>query len=180
MLTILIISVLTTTAIYAFCCENAGQWKCYTTGECCGGDWYESCNDFEIYTSGARAFRIGQKTHIILYIKNTGAYEDTYTLTAISNDPTLILVDMTGATNATVSPSEIRKLFPRITVLSNTATGNVIFTAESSNGDKESTTLVVLESGDYLSLPEFSIFGLVQLFFIAGIVYYFLTRKQKI
>jgi len=165
----------------AFCCgdpDNPGQDKCWNTGECCNGIWYESCYNFEISTSGSRAFRVGQKTPVVVYIKNTGFYTDSYTITGESDD-SLILVDMSGATQAIdIGSGQIKKLFPRITVLSSTAIGVVTFRATSTSSDVEKSAILnVLESDNYLSLPEFSILGSFQLFVSIAIVY-FISRQR--
>ncbi len=169
-----------------FCCKElvTHQDKCYNTGDCCGGYWYNSCYDFEIDASGTSRFRVGQKTPVILYIKNTGYWPDSYIITnpptiEESETPHLIQIDMSDAIQATDVPGgQTKKLYPKITILSSNVVGYVIFTATSPNVDSKFTKLYISGSDDYLSLPEFSNIAFIQLLFTSCIIYYFLIRKK--
>ena len=187
---IILFLMITTSSVYsAFCCKDpsTGQDKCYATGdgECCGGYWYLSCYNVEINVASSGIFRVGQKTQVIVYIKNTGYYTDSYTLSYSINSPfsSQILVDMTGATQiSNLTPGEIKRVYPRITILSSLVTGTITFTVQSQSKPslQRSATLTILESDAYLSLPEFSTIFLIQLTLFVGVVYCFLTRKQKV
>ena len=168
-----------------FCCKElvTYQDKCYITGDCCGGYWYNSCYDFEIDASGTSVFRVGQKTPIVLYIKNTGYYSDSYTITnppeIESETPHLIQIDMTDATQATDVPGgQTKRVHPKITILSSNVVGYVNFIATSPNVGSKYDDLYISGSDDYLSLPEFSSISFIQLMLISWIVYYFLIRKK--
>ncbi len=165
-----------------FCCKdpNTGQEKCWDYGECCNGFWYISCHDFTISVSGPNVFRVGQKTPVTVYIENTGAYSDSYTLTYEVRDcnPDLVQVDMTGADQITnLGPGEIGKVYPRITVLASTVTGTVRFNATSTKPETKYDDLLILESDVYLSLPEFSGIYFIQLSLLIGIIYFLKTRN---
>ena len=171
-----------------FCCNdlNTGQKKCWNNGECCGtpGYWYESCYNFEIEVKGTNVFRVGQKTPIVLNIKNTGLWSDSYTITdppeIDSENPNLILVDMAGQTEIiNVSYGQTKLVYPKITVLTNTITGIITFTGTSVNAGSKSADFNILDSDNYLSLPEFSSIIFIELIILSGAVYYFLIKKSK-
>jgi len=181
-LSVVTILFLLSSAYASFCCKDpeTSQDKCWNIGQCCGGFWYTSCYDFDIRTQSSRSFVVGRQTPVVVYIENTGSYTDSYTLTGLSDNP-LILIDMSGAGQVSdLGSGEIKKVYPRITVLSNTAIGTVTFTATSiSTGTQKSAILNILESDNYLSLPEFSLLGIVTLMMSIWVVY-FLNRKQRI
>ena len=177
------------TGVYAgFCCRDPDtmQKKCYDTGECCteADIWYPSCYDFEIGVSGARSFKVGEKSPVIVYITNKGSYVDSYGMAyeIISLNPNLILVDMTDAALIKdINPGETKKVYPQITILLSTVTGRVKFTATSQERPaiQKSAELPILESDKYLSLPEFSILGFFNLIILVIAVKYFLNRKMN-
>ena len=135
-LTTLVLSLFIITNVNAaFCCKDriTEQEKCYEDddGECCMGYWYPGCYDFEVDVSGPTYFRISQKTPVTLYISNIGSYPDTYGVEAVSSDPSRILVDMSGASSGSCNPGQIKRLYPRITLLA-PVVGIVNFTVNSS------------------------------------------------
>jgi len=165
-----------------FCCRDlaTGQAKCYATGECCNGYWYLSCYDFKIWLEPSRAyFVVGKKTPINLYIENTGVYTDNYKITYTISDPNLALVDITGISHVkNVEAGEIRRVQPRITVISAKSTGDVDFTVTADSGSSKTETLTILESGLPMSLPEFGFFGMTGMIILAGIIYFLIKRKH--
>ncbi|MEM5793004.1 MAG: hypothetical protein QXY45_01420 [Candidatus Aenigmatarchaeota archaeon] len=169
----------------AFCCKDPNtcedinnldtcQDKCYNTGACCNGLWYSSCYDFDIWVVGPSVFRIGRQTPVVIYIKNKGAYTDSFSITAEPSD-SRILVEMSGADSATILAGEIKRLYPRITILTS-LTGEVTFRATSPHATKEAT-LKITESDLYLSLPDFQGFTPIILLFLVGFIYF--TTRQK-
>ena len=178
---VILFSLLLINITYAsYCCQDPDTYqdKCYSDddGECCGGIWYSSCYDFEIEVSGTNIFTIGQKTPVTIYIENTGAYSDTLTISALSSNPSIILVDMTGADIVTVHPGQTKKVYPRITVLAPNP-GSVTFTADSPQAGSKFAVLTILESDSYYSLPEFSNWWFASLILLVGIIY-FISRQR--
>lgn len=171
-------------SVFSFCCKDplTGQDKCYSTGMCCDGYWYPHCYNFELDVRGPPAFRIGQKTVLLLYVKNTGTYSDSYDISyhLTSVNPSLILVDMEGASEATnVDPGEIVTLYPKITILSSLASGTLTFKGVSRSMPtlERTTDFLINEASGYLSLPEFSVFWTLQLMILAIVL--FLISKNK-
>ncbi|NCO96691.1 MAG: hypothetical protein GW865_01215, partial [Candidatus Aenigmarchaeota archaeon] len=116
---------------------------------------------------------------------NKGSYADSYDLSyeIISTSPNLILVDMTGAALIKdINPGETKRVYPQITILSSTATGKVIFTAASQARPavQKSAELYILESDNYLSLPEFSILGFLSLILLVGIFRYISIKRRSV
>jgi len=168
-----------------FCCEDpdTDQDKCWITGDCCGDEWYSSCYNFEIDVVGTSIFRVGQKTPVVLYIKNTGYYSDSYIITnppeIESETPHLIQIDMTDATQVTDVPGgQTKRVYPKITIFSSNVVGYINFTATSPNVGSKSRKLYISGSDNYLSLPEFSSISFMELMIMSWIVYYFLIRKE--
>lgn len=163
------------------CCAD----KCYTSGVCCRIDqpdeyWAESCYRFKVWVEPESAsFVVGHKTPINLYIENTGDYTDNYRITYNISNPNLALVDITGISEVkNVGPDEIRKINPRITVLSSLLQGNVYFNVTSDSGFINYARLDIRESELPLSLPEFGFFGLIIMIIMAGIVYFLIKKKH--
>ncbi|MEM5799290.1 MAG: hypothetical protein QXZ43_01325, partial [Candidatus Aenigmatarchaeota archaeon] len=116
---IIFISIVESEEIKYICCKdrNTYQERCYKTGECCNGKWYEKCFNFEIWTIDTQ-LTIGMPTPVNVYIRNTGGYDDTYTLSyKVIKGENIILVDTRGQTTIDVNPSEIRILQPKVILL---------------------------------------------------------------
>ncbi len=164
------------------CCQEyaGGEEKCFTSGVCCleGVEQYwdeESCFDFKFWVEPtSNMFTVGRETRINLYIENIGAFTDNYIITYnITPNPSLIQVDMSGVSTVNnVARGEIRVVYPMITVLATTATGNIFFNA-TSQGDQNiyrNATLTILPSDLPVSLPEFGFFGMVVMIILAVVV----------
>ena len=149
--------------------------KCYTSGECClmdmPGERWDSvgCRDFSVRVEPKRIMlTLGTRTPVILYIDNFGTYTDAYNVeyTIDSGNPSLINVDLTGLSpTGSVFPSGIKSLYPLITVLTANNAWDVTFKV-TSIGDSSmyrTATLRIMQSDSPLSLPEFGIFGLIEI-----------------
>ena len=167
--------------IPAFCCGST-QKKCYTSGICClqGTEneyWSQTCYDFTTWVvPESMMFTLGTKTSIVLFIKNTGAYPDNYTVNyeKKTNDPNII-VDMSIIPRPTknVDPGPpIEPLYPMITVLSTHTSGDVVFMVNSNQEPslQRNATLHIAESDYPLSLPEFGVFGLIEIIILVVII----------
>ena len=78
-----------------------------------------------------------------------------------------------------VAYGETKSVYPKITVLTNTITGIITFTGTSVNAGSKSADFNILDSDNYLSLPEFSSIIFIELIILSGAVYYFLIKKSK-
>jgi hypothetical protein len=173
----------------AGCCCNStvlNQKKCYTSGECCRMDmsdeyWNETgCRDFNVWVEPRKIMlTLGTKTPVILYIDNFGSYTDAYNVNyeIIPVGSNSINVDLTGSiptgNTGNVAGGETKKLYPLITVFTALNTWDVTFNV-SSIGDPtmyRTAKLSVLQSEYPLSLPDFSIFGLIEIVVLVGIIY---------
>jgi len=170
----------------SFCCEDpqTGQEKCFSGGQCCNESWYFSCFHFDMWVEPTRGiFTVGKQTNVNLYIHNLCPYPDNYNLTfnITSGNPALIKVDIMGFDYIQdVGPGEIRMVYPSITMLESSATGQVFFnaTSEGNSTVQKNATLTVLPSESPVSLPEFDIIGLVFIVLLVGIIY-FLNRSEN-
>jgi hypothetical protein len=170
----------------AGCCCNStipSQKKCYTSGACCkigtSDEYWDSvgCYNFNAWVQPNRIMlTLGTKTPVILYVDNTGGYTDTYDVNyrITSGNPSLIVVELTGVTpTGSVASGEIKMLYPRMTVLSTGNSWDVTFNVTSRVDPSiyKNTTLTILE-GDYpLSLPEFGIFGIIEMLILVVTIY---------
>lgn len=173
-----------------FCCNSdSGQRKCYSTGICClektDDEYYSptSCRDYAVWVKPDRMmFTLAVKTLVNLYVENKGSYTDNYTVGYDMNPKNpAIIVDLTGYTSTgSMSPREIKTLHPRIAVLSAATTGDVIFMVNSTQDPslQKNATLHIIESDYPLSLSEFDLLGLIEMLFLAGLVY--LLYKKRI
>jgi len=169
-----------------FCCDD----KCYNSGICCqmgtSEEYWSStgCYRFKTWVKPEKMmFTLGSKTQITLYIENMGSYTDIYDVTykIDSSNPELIKVDLTGAsTTGNMAHGEIKKLHPRITVLSTDANGDVNFNV-TSRGDpslSQIATLHIIQSDYPVSLPEFSLLGLIEILVLVVIIYSLILIKK--
>lgn len=170
----------------AFCCRDSStrQYKCWETGFCCfketrfeywvsGGpeDCVSQCN-FKTWVEGPNLFTIGKKTKINLYIENMGPFPDDYTIDYEVESPVVdVELLKTDVNNVTVD--EIRTINPSILLLeSHPEPNNVNFTVRSKSCGDEEYTILYIESGLPISLPEFSFAGLLFIISLSGLIFY--------
>ncbi len=168
--------------------KTLGSRTCYTSGECCKKNtpneyWHPlACFDFEMWVEpNNMLFNIARKTPVNLYIKNTGTYDDNYTIEyRVQGNPAVIQVDITTVTpTGLIGVNEIKKLYPIITLLSDT-TGKVTFNA-TSQGNKvvQKIAEISVRGSSPISLPEFNEFGLTSFILSAGILYFLYMKKRN-
>jgi hypothetical protein len=175
--------------ISAFCCGPPGQRKCYASGVCClqgtaDEYWHPvSCRDFIVWVRPERMmFTLAAKTPVSLYIENKGAYTDSYVVNyeKIPNDPNII-VDLAGVTpTGNLAPGEIKKLYPRIAVLSSITNGNVTFIVNSTQEPtlQKNAALQIIESEYPVSLHEFGFFEFIEIFVLVWLIYFLILIKK--
>jgi len=172
-----------------FCCgPPSGQRRCYSTGECClektDDEYYDpiSCRNFNVWVKPERMmFTLAAKIPINLYVENKGTYTDSYIVSYEKNpDTPNIIVDLTGVTpTGSVAPREIKKLYPRIAVLSSITDGNVTFMVNSTQDPtlQKIASLHIIESDYPVNLHEFNLLGLMEILFLAGFVYLLFAKR---
>jgi len=170
------------------CCQPAPgvPKRCYNSGYCCRigkpDEYWDpvSCYNFTVWVEPkSAAFVVGKKTPINLYIENTGDYTDNYGITYTIDNANLALVDITGISEVKdVVPDEIRKVNPRITVLTSLLEGYVRFNVTSDSDISKIARLYIRESELPLSLPEFDFFGMIEMIILVGIIYFLIKRKH--
>ncbi|MDI6826813.1 MAG: hypothetical protein QMD36_06590 [Candidatus Aenigmarchaeota archaeon] len=175
--------------ISAFCCGPPGQRRCYASGVCClqgtaDEYWHPvSCRDFNVWVRPERMmFTLAAKTPVNLYVENKGAYTDSYIVDyeKIPNDPNII-VDLAGVTpTGSIAPGEIKKLYPRIAVLSTITSADVIFIVNSTQEPtlQKSATLHIIESDYPVSLSELNLLGLIEILVLVGVIYFLILIKK--
>ncbi|MCX6822011.1 MAG: hypothetical protein NTW30_04510 [Candidatus Aenigmarchaeota archaeon] len=166
--------------IPAFCCSENGQKKCYVSGVCCLQNTEDefwsltSCRNFNVWVKPEKMmFTLGLKIPVNLYIENKGAYTDSYVVNYEKYDPNII-VDLTGVTpTGSLAPGEIKILYPRIAVLSTLTNGKLVFMINSTQNStlQNNATLTIMESDYPLSLPDFDVFGLIEILILVVIMY---------
>ncbi len=172
-------------SVGTFCCaDQYGNKKCWTSGICClqgtAKEYWDltGCRDFTVWVQPNKImFPIGTKNSVVLYVENKGGYTDSYIVDYEKNpnNPNII-VDLTGVTpTASVASGEIKRLYPRITVLTTGTNGDVTFMVNSTQEPtmQRNATLHIMESDYPLSLPEFGVLGLIEIIILVGLVYFF-------
>jgi hypothetical protein len=140
--------------------------------------WDETgCRDFKVWVEPKRIMlTLGTKTSVILYVKNTGTYTDSYHVDYEINPlgSTTIYIDLTAIPDEfTVGPGATQTLYPMITVLTTTDQWDVTFNV-TSLGDPNmyrTASLTIMQSDYPLSLPEFGIFGLMEILILVATIY---------
>ncbi|MEM4368091.1 MAG: hypothetical protein QXO21_03655, partial [Candidatus Anstonellales archaeon] len=154
------------------CCrdKNTLQQKCYRSGVCCNGKWYPiSCYDFEIWVLG-RKTTIGVPSKIDIYIRNTGAYVDTYNIKykLISGNA---IIDPVDGDTITVYPENTGILSMNLIVLS-ASDINIEFNSTSLTTGISKKVTVTFSGDSMYSMPEFTnILVLLFLIFSISIIY---------
>jgi len=149
-----------------FCCKDQKTYqdKCYSDGQCCNGLWYQRCVDFEIWAS-KNDFTVGVKQGLPVYVRNIGAYSDTYTLdvTVLSGR---VLVDWKNGDTITVPVQSTYYFEPKITFLAaGDAAINFVVTSKTDPSVRKETTLTI-SANSFYSMSEFS--TLSTLFIVLG------------
>ena len=151
-----------------------------TCGNYCGID---GCFNFNMWVEPKNTMlTVGKKTWINLYIQNTGksGYSDEYNITYKVDNPALIWVDMSTIMDTKTAEGQIKKFWVGITILSRTASGEITFNATSVNDPRiyRIATLTIYQSEFPISLPEFDLLHMFEIFILAGIIYSFFKSNH--
>jgi hypothetical protein len=149
------------------CCKDREtlQDKCFRSGECCNGKWHERCYDFDLWYSAA-GLTIGAPGAVNVYVRNKGAYADSYTISyQIISGEAFVNIENN---RSTVGPSQVTSFTPRVILLSSNPV-TIRFTVKSSNQEKSIDA--ILSAGSMYSMPEISTILLIFIPTLAAIIY---------
>ncbi len=138
------------------CCKdpNTLQPKCYVSGECCNGKWYNKCYDFQLWSVNGK-YTIGTPSTINIYVRNIGGYDDSYRISRYQILSGNINIDSNSLQKSiTISPNYVGVLQPSLIFLSNQQ-AQITFYVVSKTGTEKSIT-VTMSADSMYSMPEFS------------------------
>ncbi|MEM5878374.1 MAG: hypothetical protein QXF12_05860 [Candidatus Aenigmatarchaeota archaeon] len=173
-LTVLIMIFALNTANAYICCRDyqTNQQRCFASGECCGGFWYQDCEDFELW-SGDHKATIGMERPINIYVRNLGGYTFEYTVTSYQTSSSNVIVSLPSHSTS-IGPKLTGYLQPKIVLLSQTTSPiPITFTVTNRHTTKQIT--VNVSSEEYFSLSEFGILTMIAL--MASSMIYMFFRK---
>ena len=140
--------------------------------------------DFDVWSEREGVFTIGRSTPFIIYIKNKGVSTDSYTITPsveynyplpVDDLSHLIQVHLVSNKIENLDEGQVRDTQGTITLLGEVHEppgGTITFTVEPDSGGSETTSIQISGSMSRV-LPEFSLIGFVQLFFLIGLVIFY-------
>ena len=152
---ILLLLLPTTFSFPYLCCRDRStyQYKCFKGGECCNGFWYPACRNFDVWIIGKR-MTIGEPTPLPVYVRNKGAYTDTYRITLYQVSPTGNAIIDIQTNEISIPPSDVKAFTPIVILLSSQQT-TITFTVTSDSGLSKQAS-VTLSGESMYSMSEFS------------------------
>jgi len=128
-------------------------------------------------------FTVGKPSSFLIYVQNQGSQTDNYTVTYEKkySYPTeaddlshLIHVHLESDKIENLEPGKIRDTQGSIVILGPMFTkGTVTFNIISQNTGSQDQKIIEITGDIPKTLPEFNIFGLLQLFFLVGLVIFY-------
>ncbi|MFH8092885.1 MAG: hypothetical protein QXM38_03020 [Candidatus Aenigmatarchaeota archaeon] len=161
--------------VYSFpylCCRDRNTLveKCYATGQCCNGKWYERCVDFEVWVDGKK-LTIGEPSTLNVYVRNIGAFQDSYSLSyqVLSGN---VIVSWNNK-KQTAGPNDVAIFQPIIILLDPSPTRINFRIRSDSNLEKDVTVTLTGESMYSMSEP-----GLLFIFILLVPPLYLILRQK--
>ena len=128
-------------------------------------------------------FTLGKPSSFLIYIRNRGLETDSYTITyqkeyTYHGDDLSHLIDIHFVSNEieNLEPGRIRVTQGTITILGSILSeGTITFitTSENTGYQDQKVIRVSGNASRLISLPEFSLLGFLQLFFLAGLIIFY-------
>ncbi|MBI2543415.1 MAG: hypothetical protein HYW24_04485 [Candidatus Aenigmarchaeota archaeon] len=135
--------------------------------------------DFEIRAASAITTSVGQDVELKVDIHNKGRLADSYTSSITADNPNGLYVTNPTATTGGVNPDDITSVSSLLTPLTSES-NEVTVTVTSVNRPALSRTLTIPVRSELYSLPEFGLFGFIQIIAMAGVIYFWvINRKVK-
>jgi len=117
---------------------------------------------------------VGESQNLQISVKNNGTLSDTYDISVVSTNPTLLDVSNGEQTSQLLGTNDVQQLYSGLTLLATgqTATANVVVSSSAQPSIQFSTPVSV--KGTEKSLPEFGVLGLLQIIAAAALLASFL------
>lgn len=132
---------------------------------------------FDLSVLPEATFTVG-KSILPVNLRNKGLLKDNYTLSAVSLTPTLVRVNLLEKSIENLLYNQWDGITAEFLFLTG-GTGNIYIRANSTtNSNIYKVATLTLRAG-YATLSEFEIFGLLQIIFLAGIIFYIFTKFKK-
>ncbi|MCS7135281.1 MAG: hypothetical protein NZ893_02485 [Candidatus Aenigmarchaeota archaeon] len=177
LLFLILIPIITSQQRPYVCCRDKDtlKEKCFVGGQCCNGKWYERCIDFEIWVAGDK-FTIGQPAQLNVYVRNKGAYADTYSMNYEIIEGQ-ILIEWDTNNNIYVPPeSDVGVFRPTINILTPETVKVKFIVTSQSNLRKE--VIATLSAGSMYSMSEFSLAIILPL--LATLIFFMVKRQRPL
>jgi len=129
--------------------------------------------NFELWVEAPPIFTIAKTESVNVYIKNTGAIDNNYTVTYTADATIgshLINVYMPIIRTKTLKRGDVSSILARVTILGPVTGGWVQFTVTPDSGAPDTSPQILLITGSPINLPEFELIGLIQLLILASLL----------
>jgi len=142
--------------------------------------------DFETWSARGGVFTIGRPSPFMIYVHNTGSSSDSYTISEPQVDYMFQGVDLSHLIHVNLASNTIENLGAEkigdtqgaIILLGQVFQpgATITFTVTSDSGMQKTSSIDISSgnsSGLPVTLPEFTLFGMMQMFFLAGLVVFY-------
>ncbi len=152
---------------------HIGNCAAYSTKLCCST---AAEFDFTISTVDAITATVGEATELRVQITNVGSTSDQYTVTFTSNLPNT--VDISNPTITTETVPSNGNTFASTLLRPLIDGDNIISVTVASTADSSMSEVVTIPMRSAkFSLPEFGLFGLIQIIILASIVFFVYQKR---
>jgi hypothetical protein len=128
----------------------------------------------EVSVPSTMSLTLGEQENLLITIKNTGTFTGTYSVSVTPTNPNMLTVAGGSQTTDSLNNNDVQQLYAKLTLLVSrqTTTANVVVSSVSQPAIHFSFPVSV--RGTDQSLPEFDVYGLVQLVLLAAVLASFL------
>lgn len=140
--------------------------------------------DFEMRAAVESTVVLGDAFELKVDIYNKGALSDSYNVSFAARNPLIVYITNPNATTGEVNSGRLTAVPTLITSLVAEENSIIINVTSQNRPELQKIAIVSLNTGKY-SLPEFGLFGFIQIIVLSGIVYFlvvngiFVKRKRR-
>ena len=137
---------------------------------------------FEVSMPPTMSLVVGEGQTLVITIKNNGTLSDTYKIEVISNDPEILIIENGEQSTQMLDTNDIQQVYVGVNaLLSEITTASVEISSDTSQNPNKIEFVpddVFTVRGGVKSLPDFGIFGIVQIMLIAAVALEWFSKKS--
>ena len=137
---------------------------------------------FEVSMPPVMSLVVGEGQNLVITIKNNGTLSDTYKIEVISNNPEILIIENGEQSTQMLGTNDIQQVYVGVNaLLSEITTASVEISSDTSQNPNKIEFVpddVFTVRGGVKSLPDFGIFGIVQIMLIAAVALEWFSKKS--